>query len=72
MWSEAALVAEVVYDRALINLAADYGIDVHPTNFVHPRIERERLEVALAQRGLDLASPLPSSSDYEEEEEDEP
>jgi hypothetical protein len=72
VWSEAALVAEVVYDRALINLAADYGIDVHPTNFVHPKIERERLELALAQRGLDLASPVRRSGDYEEEEEEEP
>jgi hypothetical protein len=66
VWSEAALVAEVAYDRALINLAAEFGIDVTPTNFVHPRIERERLEMALAQRGLDLASPVDWSSDHEE------
>ena len=54
VWSEATFVAEVEYDRALVNLAAEYGIDVAPNYFVHPRIERERLEVALAQRGMDL------------------
>ena len=48
VWSEVTLVAEVAYDRALINLAAEFGIDVTPTNFAHPRIERfRRLEVAL-------------------------
>ena len=52
--SEATLVAEVVYDRALISLAAEHGIDVAPRNFVHPRIERERLEFELARRGVDL------------------
>jgi hypothetical protein len=66
VWSEATLVAEVAYDRALINLAAECGIDVTPTNFVHPRIERERLELALAQRGVDLASPEGWSSGHEE------
>jgi hypothetical protein len=63
VWSESAVVAEVLYDRALITLAADYGIDVTPTNFSHPKIERERLELALAQRGLDLAWPLRRSGD---------
>jgi hypothetical protein len=56
VWSETTFVAEVLYDRALITLAGEYGIDVTPTNFSHPKIERERLEVALARRGLDLAS----------------
>jgi hypothetical protein len=63
VWSESTLVAEVLYDRALITLAAEYGIDVTPTNFSHPRIERERIEVAMARRGLDLASPLPRDHD---------
>jgi hypothetical protein len=63
VWSESTLVAEVTYDRALVNLAAEYGVDVTPTNFVHPRIERDRLELALAQRGLDLTSPLPVGND---------
>jgi hypothetical protein len=53
-WSDVALVAEVSYDRALITLAASRGIDVAPTNFTHPRIERERLEAALADVGVDL------------------
>jgi hypothetical protein len=53
-WSDVALAAEVSYDRALINLAASHGIDVTPTNFAHPRIERERLEAALAAVGVDL------------------
>jgi hypothetical protein len=64
VWSETALIAEVVYDRALICLAADYGVDVTPTNFVHPKIERERLEEALAQRGMDLRSPHRRWSDH--------
>lgn len=72
VWSESSLVAEVAYDRALISLAAEHGVDVTPTNFVHPRIERDRLELVLAQRGLDLASPLRRSSDHEEAEEPEP
>jgi hypothetical protein len=69
VWSESTLVAEVVYDRALISLATEYGIDVTPTKFVHPRTERERLELALTQRGLDLASPLRGSNDHQEAEE---
>ncbi len=52
--SEIALVAEVAYDRGLVCLAAQRGIDVAPTNFVHPRIERERLEFELVRRGVDL------------------
>lgn len=69
VWSESTLIAEVTYDRALIHLAAEHGVDVTPTNFVHPRIERERLELALAQRGLDLASPVRRSSGHEVAEE---
>jgi hypothetical protein len=64
VWSEQALIDEVMYDRALICLAAERGIEVTPTNFVHPKIERERLEVALAGRGLDLRSPHRRSSDH--------
>ena len=54
VFSDVALAAEVSYDRALINLAAAHGIDVSPTNFAHPKIERERLEAALAVVGVDL------------------
>ena len=52
-----ALAAEVAYDRALVCLAAQCGIDVTPTNFAHPRIERERVELELARRGVDLETP---------------
>lgn len=52
--SEMALVAELTYDRGLVALAAQHGIDVAPTNFVHPKIERERLEFELFRRGVDI------------------
>jgi hypothetical protein len=55
--SETALAAEIAYDRALVCLAAQCGIDVTPTNFMHPRIERERLEFELVGRGVDLEIP---------------
>jgi hypothetical protein len=55
--SGTALAAEISYDRALVCLAAQCGIDVTPTNFTHPRIERERLEFELIGRGVDLESP---------------
>ena len=55
--SGTALAAEISYDRALVCLAAQRGIDVTPTNFMHPRIERERLEFALAGLGVDLETP---------------
>jgi hypothetical protein len=54
VWSEEALVAEVTYDRALITFAARRGIDVAPHRFAHPQIERERLEAALLEQGIDL------------------
>ena len=57
--SATALAAEVTYDRALVWLAAQLGIDVSPTNFVHPRIERDRLELEVVRRGVDLASSAP-------------
>jgi len=56
--SETNLVAEVSYDRALISLAAEQGIDVAPRNFAHPRIERDRLELELLRRGVDLEVPV--------------
>jgi hypothetical protein len=52
--SETALAAEITYDRGLVCLAAHGGIDVDPSNFIHPRIERERLELELVRRGVDL------------------
>jgi hypothetical protein len=56
-WSAVTLATEVAYDCALINLAAEWGVDVSPRNFVHPRITRECLEGELAARGVDLRSP---------------
>jgi hypothetical protein len=55
--SEKALASEIAYDRGLVCLAAHYGVDVAPTNFAHPKIERERLEFELFRRGVDLADP---------------
>ena len=55
--SGTALAAEISYDRALVCLAAQRGIDVTPTNFTHPRIERERLELELVGLGVDLEIP---------------
>jgi hypothetical protein len=62
VWSETAVVAEVAYDRSLVCLAARRGIDVTPTNFVHPKIERERLEFELKRLGVDVGAP-PSEPD---------
>jgi len=56
-WSAVALATEVAYDCALINLAAERGIDVSPHQFAHPRIARECLEGELAAYGIDLGSP---------------
>jgi hypothetical protein len=58
VWSETAVVSEIAYDRSLVCLAARWGIDVTPTNFMHPKIERERLELELERRGVALAAPL--------------
>jgi hypothetical protein len=64
-YSATAVAAEIAYDRALVCLAARWGIDVAPTNFVHPRIERDRLEFELVRRGVDLEAPArqPDSTD---------
>ncbi len=50
------LAYEIAYDRALVNLCALNGIDVDPERFAHPREERERLERALAETGVDLSA----------------
>jgi hypothetical protein len=63
VWSETAVVTEITYDRSLVCLAARWGIDVAPTNFVHPRIERERLELELERRGVDLGAPPSEGND---------
>jgi hypothetical protein len=66
VWSETAVVAEIAYDRSLVCLAARWGIDVTPTNFMHPKIERDRLEFELKRRGVDLNAPLYEPTDFEE------
>ena len=63
VWSETAVVAEIAYDRSLVCLAARRGIDVTPTNFAHPKIERERLERELECRGVDVGAPPWESND---------
>jgi hypothetical protein len=60
VWSEEAFVAEVMYDRALISFAARRGIDVSPGRFAHPQIERQRLEAALFEQGIDLDDAHPA------------
>ena len=52
--SATIVAAEIVYDRALVCLAARYGVDVSPRNFAHPKIERERLEFELVRHGVEV------------------
>jgi hypothetical protein len=49
-----ALAAEVSYDRALIKLCTDNGIEADALGFSHPGAERARLEHDLAMAGIDL------------------
>ena len=39
-----ALAAEIAYDRALIALCTERGIDAHATSFAYPDVERQRIE----------------------------
>ena len=48
------LALQVGYDTALIELAAVMGIDSGPGRFEPPATERERLEAALSELGIDL------------------
>jgi hypothetical protein len=60
-----ALAAEIAYDRALIQLCAETGIDAGPTSFGQPDIERARLEACLTDRAnIDLVGR--SRSDVED------
>jgi hypothetical protein len=52
----AALATEIAYDRALLKLCAANDIAVVAADFSHPVEERHRLEVELADAGLDLAA----------------
>jgi hypothetical protein len=66
-----ALAAEIAYDRALIALCTERGIDAHATGFSYPRSERHRIETTLRHHGIDLDAPpnrrtrteLPSQTD---------
>lgn len=51
-----ALAAEIAYDRALITLCTERGIDAHATSFAYPAVERRRIEGLLAQMGVDLVA----------------
>ncbi|HEY6426034.1 MAG TPA: hypothetical protein VIX84_02280 [Acidimicrobiales bacterium] len=55
-----ALAAEIAYDRALIALCTERGIDAHATSFVYPRAERQRIERVLRGEGVDLESWFPA------------
>ena len=50
-----SLAAEVAYDRALVKLCEAHGIAVVDLSFLHPKVERARLEGALAEAGIDLS-----------------
>jgi len=52
--AERDLAYDVQYDCALIRLCAAAGIETTPASFGQPRVERARLERALATTGMDL------------------
>jgi hypothetical protein len=47
--ADAVLAYELAYDRALINLSLQIGVDTGPEHFVVPERERERLQKALVE-----------------------
>jgi hypothetical protein len=63
VWSETTVVTEIAYDRSLVCLAARLGIDVTPTNFMHPKSERARLELELERLGVDVGAPPSEPND---------
>jgi hypothetical protein len=52
------LALEIGYDVALIELARVVGVDTDPSRFDQPRRERDRLERAFNDLGIDLADQL--------------
>ena len=52
-----ALAAEIAYDRALIALCTERGIDAHAASFSYPRSERRRIEATLRRQGVDFDTP---------------
>lgn len=59
--AERHLALDVDYDCALIRLCAAQGIPTSPAFFGQPKVERARLERALAQNGLDLVQREPAA-----------
>jgi hypothetical protein len=60
--ASAVLAAEVSYDRALIRLCTEHGIEVVRSGFAHRLEERNRLEHELVRAGVDLAALAPQAS----------
>jgi hypothetical protein len=54
----AVLALEIGYDVALIELARVVGVDTDPSRFDQPQRERDRLEQAFSDLGIDLAEQL--------------
>jgi hypothetical protein len=52
------LALEIGYDVALMELARVVGVDTDPSRFSQPRRERDRLEQAFNDLGIDLADQL--------------
>ncbi len=52
----AQLALQIGYDVALMDLARCVGIDTDPGRFEQPQQERERLELALRDRGISVES----------------
>ncbi len=49
-----ALAAQIAYDRSLIALCTERGIDAHATTFSYPPSERRRIEAILRQHGVNF------------------
>ena len=47
--ADAVFASELAYDRALINLSLQIGVDTGPEHFAVPERERERLQKALVE-----------------------
>lgn len=52
--TEGRIACEIAYDRALLALCGDLGMDIAPDRFTHPSAERTRLEQELANAGIRL------------------
>ncbi len=54
--ADVSLAAELAYDRALILLCWDLGIEVGPAGFASPFSERSRVEAVASAAGVDIAT----------------